>query len=117
MLCDKTDFHDNNNLNDSGKVIFENRVVFDTTANELSGHLIDSVTGKPIAKAWVLITKDSKEYIDSTNDKGEFTFFKDGFSGRWQMIIKDGTHRCLQINNIDIGGGLDITVKLSPYFK
>jgi hypothetical protein len=115
--CERTDFHDNNNLNDTTKVIFKNRVVFDTTANRLSGRIMDNVAGIPIPKAWVLITKDSQKFIDSTNDKGEFTFFKDGFSGKWQMLIRDRAHRCLQINDINIGGGLDMIIKLSPYFR
>jgi hypothetical protein len=115
--CDKTDFHDNNNLNDTGKVIFVDRVVFDTTANRFFGHIIDSLTRKPVAKAYVLITKDSKEFIVSTNVKGEFTFFKNGFSGKWQMLIRDATHRCLWVNNINIQGGLSITVKLSSFLN
>jgi hypothetical protein len=115
--CDKTEFHDNNNLNDTGKVVFENRVVFDTTANRLSGNIIDSITGKAISKAWVSISKGSQEFLDSTNDRGKFTFFKDGFSGKWQMLIRDGVHRCLQIDNLNIEGGLEVTIKLAPYFK
>src|SRR5580693_3775638 len=70
--CDKTEFHDSNKLNDTGKLVFENRVVFDTTANRLSGQIIDSITGSPISKAWVLITKGSQKFLDSTNDRGEF---------------------------------------------
>ena len=104
--------------NDTGKVVFEDRVAFDTTANRLSGQITDSATGKPIVKAWVLISQDSNEFIDTTNDNGEFAFFKDGFSGNsWQMLIREKSHRCLQINNIAIGGGLRIKIKLSDYFS
>ena len=112
-ICDRTEFHENNKLNDTCRLVFEDRVVFDTTANRLSGEIIDSASGNPIPKVYILVTQSSKELLDSSDENGKFTFFKNNFSGNWQMLIRDKDHRCLQIGNIHIGGGLQIRIRLS----
>jgi len=110
--CDQAFFHDDNKQNDTNKIIMENRAAFDTTANMLRGIIIDSSSNKPIVGARVYMWNDSKHFSDSTDVNGVFQFFKDNFSGIWQMNIFDPAHQCLIIRNINIGGMLTLKIKL-----
>jgi len=116
--CDITYFHDDNKQNDTSKVIFVQRMVFDTTANRLSGIVVDSLSNKPISGAKVYITDESKHYTDSTDINGNFSFFKNGLSGQWRMTIFDLHHKCLDIENINVlEGGLIIRIKLHEWLQ
>src|SRR5579862_192858 len=68
--CDMAYFYDDNNKNDTGKIIFINRVVFDTTANRLNGVIVDSSSNEPLSDARVYISDGSQNYIDTTDVNG-----------------------------------------------
>ena len=113
--CDEMYFHDDNKQNDTNKIIVLGRVVFDTTANELRGIIIDSLTSKPISGAKVYIWNNEKNYLGSTDNQGSFQFLKNNFSGLWQLSIYDSEHKCLTVRNINIGGGLRLKIKLHSW--
>ena len=113
--CDEIYFHDDNKKNDTNKLIVEDRAVFDTTANMLRGIIVDSLSNEPVIGAKVYIWNGSKKYIDSTDANGNFQFFKDNFSGIWQMMVYHSKLQCLEIKNIDIGGRLSIRIKLHKW--
>ncbi len=113
--CEDIHFYDDNKRNDTSKVMFINRVVFDTTANMLHGIIVDSLTNKPIAGAKIYLIQNSKHYSDSSDVNGYFSFFKNSFDGYWQMMIQCRSYRCLLIKNINIHGGLEVTVKLHEW--
>ena len=110
--CDTIYFFEDNTKNDTGKLTFEGRVVFDTSANRIAGSIVDSNSNTAIAGAKVYITNGNINYQDSTDNNGNFSFFKNDFNGIWQMSIYDYHHICLQIKNIDVHGGLTIKIKL-----
>ena len=113
--CDRIGFHDDNKRNDTTKVLFKDRVVFDTTANRISGVVIDSNTNMPIEGAKIYLHNRSMNFADTTDIDGNFSVFRDNFSGKWQMMIHDLNHKCLQLENIEINGGLTISVKLQVW--
>jgi hypothetical protein len=88
-LCDETFLHEDNKQNDTSKVILEQRTVFDTTTNMLRGVIIDKLTNTPIIGARVYIWNGYKNFSILSDVNGNFQFFKDDFSGIWQMSIFD----------------------------
>ena len=100
------------NLHDTSKVVFEGRIAFDTTANQVSGKVIDRETFLPVNNAHVLLKQDNREFIDTTSAEGKFSVFQNNFFGMWTMTITDADYKCLIIDSVEVDGGLELTIKL-----
>jgi len=100
------------NLHDTSKVVLEGKIVFDTSANEVSGKVIDRETLLAVNNAHVSLKQGNKEFNDTSIDDGKFSVFKDNFYGMWTMTVTHTDYTCLVIDSIWVEGGQDLTVKL-----
>lgn len=112
--CETTFFHFDNSQNDTSKFILENSFVYDTTANSIGGLLIDRVIKNPISGAIISLQQGAHIFRDTTDNKGTFEIMKNDFSGSWEMTIISDKYRCLQVKDVNMGGGKYVTLKLQP---
>ena len=87
-------------------------MVFDTTANLISGSIVDQKTGTPIPGATISLFDVEHHLYTNTNDKGEFRFIENLEHGHWNLLVKHPDYVCMYIVNVIQTGGQVVRIKL-----
>ena len=111
--CAIITFRIGNKGNYNGCIKLINSVVFDTTATLIHGYVTDKKTNKPLENAFVKFYDGQEQYLDTTNSKCEFEFFKNISKEQWNLKIVRPQYECLIINDIIHAGGQWFDFKLS----
>lgn len=88
------------------------QVVFDTSANLFHATVLDFTTSKPLPGAQLHFNQSQLTKEISTDQRGETQIFENGFSGTWQLLITHSDYRCVIVNDVEIGGGQYVIIKL-----
>lgn len=110
--CEHTTLVSRELANAHSDAILTGRVQSDTTANAFNGLVIDQASGRKISGANIMFTQGTYIFLATTNSKGEFHLMRNEFRGKWDIRIQHPDYACLELAAVEMGGGMDATLKL-----
>ena len=87
-------------------------VVFDTSASLFHATVLDFTTSEPLPGAQLHFDQNQLTKDISTDQGGQAQIFENGFSGTWQLLVTHSDYRCVMVNDVEIGGGQSVIIKL-----
>jgi len=111
--CVIVTFHFDKNEKYNGKINLINSVVFDTTATLIHGYVTDQETNKPLENTIIIFFDGQEQYLDTTNNKGEFEIFKNISKRQWNIKLIKLKYQCLIVEDVIHAGGQWFNFKLT----